>query len=880
MANEITTSANTTWRDYETDGVPSSGAHEPLKSDIRAHAATVQTQIDVALALAATGALVKDAVRVATTANGTLASDFENGDTIDGIVLATSDRILIKDQSTGAENGIYVVAASGAPTRATDADADAELPKARVYVQEGTVNAGLSWQCSNTAVTLETTALTFALVGDESSALPAVTAAAATATAQAAAAAVTAATLTANVVATVDAAIAEKHSISVLLESETDGLVIDTTTGVPATFAESKTSSVSTFTTVDDVLTSSQNVPVRVINSAGVRVWCPHNFYQDSDNPTTKNTTVVSGRQYTVSITSADGTGSLTLSNAATGSVTEGVPVTFTAASTTLTGAVVGNVDTVQVQYGGTALAYVATGVGAERVGVPVTLDPRGNMSVLVEPGRTNYLLNSDAPATQSVSLADGDYCFWVEGSGSCALSGGPTGTATEGSPVTFTLSGGPTSVTFTITGTIDVFQCEQGDYPTSLIYTGAASAVRSASGIELPVSAGPALGSQYIIYVDAYIADGTTTGQFLFNAHNGGGLANYYSMKIEGATLDQKLQVASATEFSTTMRADIVDNQRIRIASLVGSDFVATSVDGDPIGNNGTTSGVSTFTPTILTLGNWFGTYCTGPIYFERIAILPASAKDAGDIAIWDGDITTSNEAYDIFALIGQSNVYSGDTYDSGIDVSNGKQWQMDKEGVVTAADEPLDHPIPSATGNGFGLAFARDYYTPNEAAPRRHVLLLPSAFAGTGFSDNRWNQGDDLYNAAISIIRVALARYPNARLRALLWMQGEREAAIPWTEAAYGVALDAMIAAFRSDLDQQVPVIVGGMRPGWLADDGTRQPVEDALADTPNRVAFTAFADPNTATAVGTSGTGVHYTAAEQRLFAEKWHDAWLTL
>src|SRR5688500_7583864 len=64
----------------------------------------------------------KTPVRVATTANGTLATAFENGDTIDGVALVTGDRILIKDQTTQSENGIYVVAASGAPTRASDAD--------------------------------------------------------------------------------------------------------------------------------------------------------------------------------------------------------------------------------------------------------------------------------------------------------------------------------------------------------------------------------------------------------------------------------------------------------------------------------------------------------------------------------------------------------------------------------------------------------------------------------------------------------------------------------------------------------------------------------------------------------------------------------------
>lgn len=104
----------------------------------------------------------KDSVRAATTTNGTLATAFENGDTIDGIVLATSDRILIKNQSAPAENGIYVVAASGAPTRATDFDAWTEIVGAFVSVEAGTVNAGTQWLCNVAAGgTLGTTAITF-----------------------------------------------------------------------------------------------------------------------------------------------------------------------------------------------------------------------------------------------------------------------------------------------------------------------------------------------------------------------------------------------------------------------------------------------------------------------------------------------------------------------------------------------------------------------------------------------------------------------------------------------------------------------------------------------------------------------------------------------
>jgi hypothetical protein len=105
----------------------------------------------------------KQAVRAATTANGTLATAFANGQTIDGVTLATGDRILLKNQSSASENGIYIVAASGAPTRATDADSAAELVNASVYVSEGSTLADTQWTCTtNATITVNTTALAFA----------------------------------------------------------------------------------------------------------------------------------------------------------------------------------------------------------------------------------------------------------------------------------------------------------------------------------------------------------------------------------------------------------------------------------------------------------------------------------------------------------------------------------------------------------------------------------------------------------------------------------------------------------------------------------------------------------------------------------------------
>lgn len=104
---------------------------------------------------------LKDAVRVATTVNGTLATAFANGQTVDWVVLATGNRILIKNQSTGSENGIYTINASGAPTRALDADSASKIADAVVYVSEGTTNAETGWKLVTDSITLGTTALVF-----------------------------------------------------------------------------------------------------------------------------------------------------------------------------------------------------------------------------------------------------------------------------------------------------------------------------------------------------------------------------------------------------------------------------------------------------------------------------------------------------------------------------------------------------------------------------------------------------------------------------------------------------------------------------------------------------------------------------------------------
>lgn len=104
----------------------------------------------------------KDSVRAATTANITLSGT----QTIDGVALSVGERVLVKDQSTGANNGIYVVAA-GAWARSVDADIDAEVTGGlTVFISEGTTLGNTVWSLTtNDPITVGVTALVFTQTG-------------------------------------------------------------------------------------------------------------------------------------------------------------------------------------------------------------------------------------------------------------------------------------------------------------------------------------------------------------------------------------------------------------------------------------------------------------------------------------------------------------------------------------------------------------------------------------------------------------------------------------------------------------------------------------------------------------------------------------------
>ena len=105
---------------------------------------------------------IKDSVRVATTANITIADDLNVGDTIDGVTLADGDRVLVKNQTDASQNGIYVAGSS--PVRAADANISAEVTAGLfVFVEEGTIGGDNGFVLTtNDPITLDTTDLEFA----------------------------------------------------------------------------------------------------------------------------------------------------------------------------------------------------------------------------------------------------------------------------------------------------------------------------------------------------------------------------------------------------------------------------------------------------------------------------------------------------------------------------------------------------------------------------------------------------------------------------------------------------------------------------------------------------------------------------------------------
>ena len=103
--------------------------------------------------------------RVASTANVNISTGLENGDTLDGVTLVTGNRVLLKDQSTASQNGLYIVVASGAASRDPEFDIISEIAGQLILVSEGTTHADDLFLCTtDTSATLGSSSISYTQV--------------------------------------------------------------------------------------------------------------------------------------------------------------------------------------------------------------------------------------------------------------------------------------------------------------------------------------------------------------------------------------------------------------------------------------------------------------------------------------------------------------------------------------------------------------------------------------------------------------------------------------------------------------------------------------------------------------------------------------------
>ncbi len=205
------------------------------------------------------------------------------------------------------------------------------------------------------------------------------------------------------------------------------------------------------------------------------------------------------------------------------------------------------------------------------------------------------------------------------------------------------------------------------------------------------------------------------------------------------------------------------------------------------------------------------------------------------------------TKEKFDILIQAGQSN---SEGYGFG-NVSQPYQpdervWYLNGDGTFMIAQEKVTN---NGIQSNFSLSFAREYIKDGRLGEGRKLLILRAAVGGTGFSDHRWGECDDLYLRMMDMIRTALALNQENRLAALLWHQGETDAINHVTYEYYRTHIAALVDSVRHEFDvPALPFIAGDFVHDWKSiNEEICAPVIAALRDicTSEIAAFVETAD-----------------------------------
>lgn len=217
--------------------------------------------------------------------------------------------------------------------------------------------------------------------------------------------------------------------------------------------------------------------------------------------------------------------------------------------------------------------------------------------------------------------------------------------------------------------------------------------------------------------------------------------------------------------------------------------------------------------------------------------------------------------EKFEIYLLIGQSNMAGRGKVDPATNKSHPRVLKLDKQGKWVPATDPLHFDKPKIAGVGPGSGFGPVIA---EAKPGVTIGLIPAAVGGTPLS--RWVKGGDLYERAV---KLAKENQKYGEIKGAIWHQGEGDSSNAKLYNSYQKRLSGMITDLRKDLNEpDMPFVMGELgefftRPG---------------AETVNK-SLHGIAETVPATAVASSkglpakSDQVHFNAEAEREFGKRY-------
>ena len=229
------------------------------------------------------------------------------------------------------------------------------------------------------------------------------------------------------------------------------------------------------------------------------------------------------------------------------------------------------------------------------------------------------------------------------------------------------------------------------------------------------------------------------------------------------------------------------------------------------------------------------------------------------------------------LFLLAGQSNMAGRGKVEAQDSVANPRVLKLDQSMSWVPAVDPLHWDKPSLVGVGPGRSFGLALAARDTSAK---IGLFPAAVGGSPISS--WTPGaldtatgTHPYDDALARLRIA---GKSGRLRGILWHQGESDAT-PALSLLYAERLRTLIARFRADAgDPNLPFVIGELgrfsgKP-WSADVARVDSVHRAIAASVPNVAYVS------SDGLTDKGDQLHFDAASQRAFGERYATAYLAL